>query len=329
MAELSKRMLGQTGLRVTTLSFGAMELRGAPNGPAITDESAERVLNAVLDAGINFIDTSIDYGRSEELIGRFISHRRSEYFLASKCGCVPGAPMDAEHLHTSDNIRIGVEQSLRRMKTDYLDLVQFHRSLTHRQLEEHGALQAALALKKQGKVRFLGVSGIMPQLLEQIEMGVFDVFQIPYSALQREHEEIISRASDAGAGIIVRGGVARGAPTDWRRSYYMLPGRTMRKRWENARLDELLNGMSRQEFILRFTISNPDLDTAIVGTKDIGHLRENVSAALNGPLPDDIVREAKRRLSQAGSRPVSDRWMKILLFALPLRSLIIRLRKLH
>jgi aryl-alcohol dehydrogenase-like predicted oxidoreductase len=121
-----------------------MELRGAPSGPAVVGAAAEKVLNAVLDAGINFIDTSIDYGQSEDLIGRFIAHRRREYFLASKCGCVPGAPMGAEHVHTADNIKAGVEQSLRRMKTDYLDLVQFHRSLTRQEFEEHGALDAAL-----------------------------------------------------------------------------------------------------------------------------------------------------------------------------------------
>ena len=306
MAELSKRTLGRTGLEVTTLGFGAMELRGAPVGPAITDQQAEKVLNAVLDAGINFIDTSIDYGRSEELIGRFIAHRRPEYFLASKCGCVPGAAMGAEHIHTAENIRAGVEQSLRRMKTDYLDLVQFHRSLTRHQFEEQGALEAALALKKAGKVRLVGVSGTLPQLAEQIEMGMFDAFQIPYSALQREHEEIIARASAAGAGIIIRGGVARGAPTDWQRTYYMLPGSNMRDRWEQARLDELLDGMSRAEFMLRFTLSNPHLDTTIVGTRDVAHLRDNIAATLKGPLPENVVQEVKRRLAAAGSQPVSN-----------------------
>ena len=303
MSELPKRMLGRTGLQVTTLGYGAMELRGAPRGPEVSDEAAEKVLNAALDAGINFIDTSIDYGRSEELIGRFIAHRRSEYFLASKCGCVPGAAMGAEHIHTADNIRTGVEQSLRRIKTDYLDLVQFHRSLTRREFEENGALEAALALKREGKVRFIGVSGTLPNLVEQIEMGVFDAFQIPYSALQREHEDVISRAAAAGAGIIIRGGVARGAPTDWGRTYYMLPGNSLRERWEKARLDDLLDGMSRLEFTLRFTLSNSDLDTTIVGTRDAGHLRDNIVAALKGPLPESVVEEATRRLAEAGSRP--------------------------
>jgi aryl-alcohol dehydrogenase-like predicted oxidoreductase len=304
MGELPKRTLGRTGLQVTALGYGAMELRGAPGGPEVSDDAAEKVLNAVLDAGINFIDTSIDYGRSEELIGRFIAHRRSEYFLASKCGCVPGAPQGSDHVHTADNIKAGVEQSLPRMKTDYLDLVQFHRSLTRRAFEEHGALEAALALKEEDKVRLLGVSGILPNLAEQIEMGVFDAFQIPYSALQREHEKIISRAGAAEAGIIIRGGVTRGAPGDWQRTYYMLPGSSLRERWEKARLDDLLDGLSPLEFTLRFTLSNPDLDTTIVGTKDVAHLQANIDAALKGPLPETVVAEAKRRLAEAGSRPV-------------------------
>ena len=105
MAGIGQHTPGRTGLVVRFLGFGAMELRGAPNGPQISDEDAGKLLNTVLDEGINFIDTSIDYGRSEELVGKFIAHRRSEYVLASKCGCVPGAGMGAEHLHTAENIR--------------------------------------------------------------------------------------------------------------------------------------------------------------------------------------------------------------------------------
>ena len=87
--------LGSTGIVVTALGYGAMELRGGPRGPAIEDEDAGRLLNALLDGGINLIDTSIDYGRSEELIGRYVAHRRDEYFLASKCGCLLELPPDA------------------------------------------------------------------------------------------------------------------------------------------------------------------------------------------------------------------------------------------
>jgi aryl-alcohol dehydrogenase-like predicted oxidoreductase len=305
MTDLPTRKLGRTGVDVTTLGFGAMELRGAPRGPELTDDEAEQILNRVLDSGINFIDTSIDYGLSEERIGKFIAHRRDEYFLASKCGCVVGGAQ-GEHVHTAANIRHGVENSLRLLKTDHLDLVQFHRSLTPAEFEAEGALQEALALKREGKVRFLGVSGTLPNLVAQIELGVFDAFQIPYSALQREHEDVIAKAAAAGAGTIIRGGVARGAPEDWQRTYYMVPGNTLQDRWEQAKLDELLYGLSRIEFTLRFTLSHPGLSTTIVGTRNPEHLRANIEAAKKGALPPDIVAEAKRRLDKAGaaSQPV-------------------------
>jgi aryl-alcohol dehydrogenase-like predicted oxidoreductase len=304
MDAIPRRTLGRTDLQVTTLGFGAMELRGGTTGPSISDEAADKLLNQVLDKGINFIDTSIDYGRSEELIGKFISHRRSEYVLASKCGCVPNAPQSSDHVHTAKNIREGVEHSLRTLKTDHLDEVQFHRSLGREEFDAEGALAELLKLRDEGKTRFVGVSGVLPTLREQIDMGVFDVFQIPYSALQREHEDVITKASDAGMGIIVRGGVARGTPDDWEgRRYYMLPNETMQDWWDSSKLDELLEGMTRMEFMLRFTLSHPRLESTIVGTSNTEHLDDNIAAATKGPLPDDVIAAAKDRLTTAGAQP--------------------------
>jgi aryl-alcohol dehydrogenase-like predicted oxidoreductase len=161
MSRLPTRPLGRTGFDVTILGFGAMELRGAPRGPEISDQEAERLLNGVLDAGINFIDTSIDYGRSEERIGNSIAHRRQEYFLASKCGCVVGGAQ-GEHVHTAENIRRGVENSLRLLKTDHLDLVQFHRSLTRHEFEADGALQEALSSRRKARCASSGFRAPCP-----------------------------------------------------------------------------------------------------------------------------------------------------------------------
>jgi aryl-alcohol dehydrogenase-like predicted oxidoreductase len=301
MADLPKKTLGRTGVEVTTLGFGAMELRGGNRGPNLSDEDAGKLLNLVLDSGINFIDTSMDYGMSEERIGKYISHRRDEYFLASKCGCVVDG-QQGEHIHTAKNIRDGVENSLERLKTDRLDLVQFHRSLTMDEFQAEGGLQELLKLRDEGKVRFVGVSGTLPNLPEQIESGVFDAFQIPYSALQREHESAIQMAADHSMGTIIRGGVARGAPTDWdNRSYYMVSSDVMKQRWDNADLDTLLDGMPRVEFMLRFTLSHPGLSTTIVGTSNPEHLKTNVENAMKGPLPEAVVVEAKKRLDKAGA----------------------------
>jgi aryl-alcohol dehydrogenase-like predicted oxidoreductase len=302
MADLPKRELGRTGIQSTMLGYGAMELRGAPRGRDVTEAQAETILHAVLDAGINYIDTSIDYGLSEERIGRYISGRRSEYYLASKCGCQVGAPPAPRgqrnpHVFTRDNIIAGVEQSLTRMKTDYLDLVQFHSSPSKQTLEEHGALEAVQELKQAGKVRFIGMSSTLPHLLDHVEMGVFDVFQIPYSAVEREHESVISAASEAGSGIVIRGGAAKGAPSEDKQAG------TQWDRWQQVKLDDLLEDTTSMEFILRFTFSHPDMDTNIVGTINPAHLQDNINALLKGPLPPDVYEEAKRRLAAVGLTP--------------------------
>ena len=284
------------------LGYGAMELRGAPRARDISDGQAETILRAALDAGINYIDTSIDYGLSEERIGRYIAHRRDNYYLASKCGCLVGAPPAprgerSPHVFSRENIIAGVEQSLRRMKTDYLDVVQFHISPSRQTLEENGALDALLQLQAAGKVRFIGMSGTLPNLRDHIAMGIFDVFQVPYSAVEREHEDVISRAAEAGAGIVIRGGAAKGAPSTEKQTGLQWD------RWKRAQLDDLLDGMTSVEFVLRFTFSHPHMHTTIVGTVNPAHLLANLAALEKGPLPSDVYVEAKRRLGAAGLMP--------------------------
>ena len=312
MSDLPTSVLGRTGATVTKLAYGAMELRGArPGMPGrdVTADEAKTILNGVLDAGISLIDTSPDYGRSEELIGEFISHRRAEFFLSSKCGCPinppPGALPPQPHVFTRENVRAGVEQSLKRMKTDHIDLVQFHISPSRAELEANDSGAELVGLQREGKVRFIGMSGVLPNLTDHIAMGVFDAFQIPYSALEREHEASIHDATAAGSGTIIRGGVARGIPVSEAQALERLPERfrqTYAKRrdlWDEAGLDAVLDGLERMEFMLRFTLSHPDMTTTIVGTANPKHLADNVAAAKKGPLPADQYAEAKRRLSAA------------------------------
>ncbi len=309
MSDIPTSTLGRTGLTVSKLGFGAMELRGPGgrrSGPSIDDATAGALLNQVIDAGVNWVDTSPDYGASEELIGRHLSSRRDEFFLASKCGCpvsVDGSPVaSGEHDFARSNVRAGVEQSLRRMGTDHLDLVQFHASPSRETLEKSDSVAELLVLQEQGKVRFIGMSGTLPNIEDQIEMGVFDAFRIPYSALEREHEEVISRAAAAGAGTVIRGGVARGVPAAGEEAIERLPEgfrdvyRGRRERFNEAALADLLDEMSPMEFMLRFTISHPDMDTTIVGTANPEHLAANLAAAAR-PLPAGLYAEAKRRLS--------------------------------
>ena len=259
----------------------------------------------MLDGGINLIDTSPDYGRSEELIGSYIGHRRDEFFLASKCGCPLEFPADAPppypHDYSPANVRADVEQSLRRLRTDYLDLVQVHMSPAQATLEENHTVETLKDLQAEGKVRFIGMSGILPHLPDHLAMGVFDVFQIPYSAVQRDHEELITRAAGAGAGTFIRGGAARGAASqdkNWRTGPLSQDPGVGQRNWETSGIAGLLSqaGMSNMEFVLRFTLSHPGLSTTIVGTANPVHLAGNIAVAERGPLPAGLYEQARKRL---------------------------------
>jgi len=300
---IPSRVLGRTGADVSVLGFGAMELRGAPRGPEISDAQAGRLLAEVLDSGINLIDTSIDYGRSEELIGQYLSARRDEFFLASKCGCPLSVSADATppyaHDYSAANVRAGVEQSLRRLRTDHLDLVQVHMSPSVEEMQAGGTIEELVRLQGEGKIRFLGMSGILPHLPDQIELGVFDVFQIPYSLFQRAHEESMVRAAAGGAGLLIRGGVGRGTASEdkaWTVEPLSGADGPAADVWQAAKLDDLLDGLSRHEFVLRYTLSHPSLSSTIVGTSSVEHLRSNVEMASRGPLPAPVYAEAVRRL---------------------------------
>lgn len=301
MDALGRRTLGRTGVEVAVLGYGSMELRGAPRGRDLDEAEVGALLGAVLDAGIDLIDTSIDYGLAEERIGRHLAHRRDEFFLASKCGCVvgwtPGSPeARGPHDYGRDNIVAGVEQSLRRLRTDRLDLLQVHLSPSVAVLEHDDVVATLHDLQAQGKVRFIGMSGRLPHLPDQLATGAFDVFQIPYSAVQRQHGGLIDEAARRGAGVIVRGGVAKGAPSGEagvaeRHADYAAA-------WRALEVDDLLDGMSPMEFALRFTISHPGMTSTIVGTASRAHLADNLAAARKGPLPPDVHAEAERRLDR-------------------------------
>lgn len=185
--------------------------------------------------------------------------------------------------------------------TDRLDLVQVHMSPTRTRMESDGTIEELEKLRAEGKVQFTGMSGILPNLPDHIAMGVFDVFQVPYSAVQGEHEPYITQAAQAGAGILIRGGAARGtasAEKSWSVEPLSGTGAPARDLWQRAGLDEILPGdMSRHEFLLRFTLSHPALSSAVVGTTSLAHFKSNVEIAARGPLPTELYDQAKRRLA--------------------------------
>lgn len=156
------RPFGKIGDSVSSLGFGAMNLPGVPL------EQARETLNYALDHGITYIDTAAAYRNSEEIIGECISHRRNEYFLATKTNKRDYAAAKEE-----------IDRSLTRMKTDVIDLLQIHYvNYVHEfktAMEEDGAYRAALEAKEAGKVRHIGITGHRPELLAKwIQKDQFD-----------------------------------------------------------------------------------------------------------------------------------------------------------
>ena len=152
-------------------------------------------------------------------------------------------------------------------------------------------------MRDSGKVRHLGISTTLPYLPTFLDWGVFDTMQIPYSALEREHEDWITKAAEAGVGIIIRGGVAQGEVSSGDRAGTW-------SQFEQAGLDELREpGESRSAFVLRFTLTHPHAHTIIVGTTRVEHLHENIEAVMRGrwrttctPRPSvDSTVSARRR----------------------------------
>ena len=294
---LPTAILGRTGIEVTRLGFGTALWR--PDRRHWTEEAASEVYNEVLDHGINFIDTAYDYMFAEEWIGRTLSDRYDEFRLATKCGCTDTQPdrNSSGHIWTRSNFLSNIEGSLERMGRDSVDIIQPHNP-TVAEVEDGSLVDAMREMRDSGKVRHLGISTTLPYLPTFLDWDVFDTMQMPYSALEREHEDWITKAAEAGVGIIIRGGVAQGekSPGD---------GAGPWGQFEQAGLDDLREpGESRSAFVLRFTLSHPHAHTIIVGTTRVAHLRENVEAVMRGPLPDDVYAEAKRRLDAIGQTPV-------------------------
>ena len=297
---MEKRTFGNTGMAVTTLGYGAMEFRH------VDEAQAGKLLAGVLDAGINFIDTSPDYGPSEDRIGKWIAHRRDEYFLATKCGCnVPlqGGDNAPRHIWTGAQVRHNIEHSLQRLKTDYVDVWQVH-SAPPDELAQSDVLETMLKIKEEGKVHHIAVSmsgasaghgyGQLRPYLDG-DWDQFEAIQVWYSALTRASEEAMREAANRGKGMIIRGVVRT-----------IEPYTSLADFMDKVGLNDLrASGESAAQFLLRFAISHPALHTTIIGTKSLDHLADNVKAVEAGPLAPDVLAEAKARLVTAGITPAN------------------------
>ncbi|MGD8190877.1 aldo/keto reductase [Brevibacillus ginsengisoli] len=190
---METRQLGRTGLQVSPLGFGAMHL------PKLSQAEANQLLHYALDRGINYIDTAANYGQgdSEEKLGKAIRARRSEYVLATKTA-----------KRSYQEARTEIEASLRRLQTDYIDILQIHYVNyieEYKQIvSDDGAIQAAEELKRKGYIGHIGITGHRPELLAKwIERYSFDTVLFHLNLAQPfSRRDIIPAAQRLGVGMI-------------------------------------------------------------------------------------------------------------------------------
>jgi aryl-alcohol dehydrogenase-like predicted oxidoreductase len=276
--EMETRRLGRTGFAVSILGFGASKI-GYQN---VAADTVEKLLNGALDAGLNIIDTAACYDASEELIGTAISHRRADYFLFTKCGHASGLPVDD---WTAALVELSLARSLKRLRTDYVDLLQFH-SCAAATLRNDDLIAALVRAKEKGLTRAIGYSGDGADALYAVETGVFDALQISVNIADQEAIDLaIPAAAARDMGIIAKRPIANAAWlfNRWRVGDYEKPywRRLKRLAYDFLRAD----AQTAVRTALRFTLAVAGVDTAIVGTTRPSRWAENAAFVADGGLP--------------------------------------------
>lgn len=323
------RLLGRTGLKVSEICLGAMTFGGVPGGrrvPGCDEKESLAILNAYLDQGGNFIDTADGYadGRSEEILGKGLKGRRNDVVLATKVFFPAGAGANRKGL-SRKHIFEGIEASLRRLQTDYLDLYQVHCFDSHTPLEE--TLSALDALVRQGKVRYLGSSNFTAwQLAKALGVSAlhgyarFDCLQPQYSLVCRPIErEILPLCRAEGVGVIAWSPLGsgflsgkyrpgEGAPPASRLADSDPSMRSWVERLFTEQNYQILRaveeasarlGKTLTQVAIAWLLAMPGVTSAIIGARNLVQLRENLGAG-----DWDFPSEEWKKLDDASALPV-------------------------
>lgn len=278
---METRQFGKTDMQVSVLGFGGVEIDGAV--PA----DVEQLLGSALDAGINVIDTAECYGNSEDLIGRALASRRSDYFLFTKCGHAAGDDLPDYPDWDPRLLTASIERSLRRLRTDHVDLLQLH-SCSLDVLRKGEVIQVLEKAKREGKTRYIGYSGDNEDARYAIHTGAFDTLQTSVNiADQQEIDFTIPAARERGMGIIAKRPIAEGVwlKETLEKSDYAYP---YWERLQTLKYDFLESGSATSiATALRFTVSVPGVDVAILGTMSAEHMRQNIAMLAVGNLAPD------------------------------------------
>jgi len=301
---MEARILNRTGLEVSRVCLGTMTFGGQTDR-----QSAGRMLDCAMERGVNFLDTANVYngGETERLLGELLGARRRSLVVASKVGMKVGAEKAGL---TRSAILSAVENSLARLKTDYLDILYFH--LPDRETPVEESLEAVAALVQHGKVRHLGTSNYaswqLCQMLNTSERKAYprpDISQPMYNLVARRIEdEYLPMCKAMGVSTVAYNPLAGGLLTGKQSAVAPLPGTRfdgnkayLDRYWNDAtfaavsRISELASSCNRSPagFALSWLLHHSPIDYIILGASRMEHLLENLDACREGPLPEEVL----------------------------------------
>ena len=289
---------GRTGLKVSRIAFGA-----GPIGYLGSNEGeAGKVINLLLDRGVNVIDTAAAYLGSEDLIGRAAGHRRNDFVLVSKCGRkvdgVEGEDWSARLVTET------VDRSLRRLRTDHLDVMLLH-TCDLEVLKRGEALGALIKAREAGKIRFAGYSGDNEAATFAIALPGVDVLMCSANLCDQANVDgALSTAVLAGTGVIIKRSVANGAwkPLDSQTGIYRDYVKPYTDRFTAMGLDPRDLGYSGaedwMEIALRFTLALGSTHVLSIGTTNPVNAETNLRILEKGPLAPgavELIRQAFKK----------------------------------
>jgi aryl-alcohol dehydrogenase-like predicted oxidoreductase len=288
---MEKRPFGKTDMQVSALGFGGAEI-GFEGASA---DTVVQVLNGALDAGLNVIDTAECYMNSEELIGKAVASRRKDFYLFTKCG----HPEDmTKEDWRPESLLASIERSLKRLRTDRVDLVQLH-SCSEAELRKGDVIDALERARKRGLTRYIGYSGDGQAARYAVECGRFDTLQTSVSIADQEAIDLtLPLARQRQMGVIAKRPIANAAwrsPQKPANPYH----HTYWERLQKLQYDFLRQPMAQAvATALRFTLGVPGIHTMIVGTTKPGRWRENAELLKAGALPPEEFEKIRQRWRQ-------------------------------
>ncbi len=309
LAPTHRRPFGTTGLAVSPVAFGS-----APVGLLASErEAASRLLNRLLDEGVNVIDTAAAYLGAEESIGAAIGHRRSEFVLVSKCGA-DNDERGWRQSTTAAEITAQIERSLRRLKTDVIDVMLIH-SLPLEVIRQGWAFEALAEAKRRGFIRFGGYSGDNEAALWAVQQPGISVLQTSINLVDQANiDMVLPTAAKHGVAVLTKRSIANGCwrPREQHYERYHAYVDPYRVRFAAMGLDLAALGAAAggvsgwAELALRFTLSFPQVHAAIVGGTSLDRALENLAHAARGPLGGSVV--AAMRSAFARARAGGGEW---------------------